>query len=392
MKALGLVLGVVALGLSFAPWAAAPWAALLLASLAALGIEPAGRKRAWTGRTLLVTLLASGATAAVVAWANDVPAGLRAGFAMLVRLAVLVVMTSLAARHINHETWRRAFARLGLQRLGLVCGLALNAMPHLAEAWRDTWIALAVRRRRRHPHLADTLALVEAMLAHTGRIADEAAVAAALRGHLALAPRPAPLVGTPLVIVVTGRSGSGKTPAIGQLVDVLRRRDVPMFGFLQPPVWQGAHKVGFDLVDVRSGETAPLGRRVADGRGDHLTPFVFDPRGFALAHRALRLPPRGGVLIVDEIGPVELRGEGHWSDLARAWRTGRPMAAVLTLRRQLIPAFLALLDATEAIIVDAEVEPDLAGALLATLRSVLPQDGQHHELTGISRNPRADSA
>jgi len=379
VKVLGLGLGVLALGLSFAPWAAAPWAALLLASLAALWLEPASRKRAWTGRTLLLTLLASGATAAVVAWANDVPAGLRAGFAMLVRLAVLVVVTSLAARHVNYETWRRAFARLGLQRLGLVCGLALNAMPHLAEAWRDTWIALAVRRRRRRPRLADTLALLEAMLAHTGRIADEAAVAAALRGHLALAPRPAPLVGTPLVIVVTGRSGSGKTPAVGQLVDVLRRREVPMFGFLQPPVWQEGRKVGFDLVDVRSGQKAPLGRRVADGRGDHLTPFVFDPKGFTLAQRALRQPPRGAVLIVDEIGPVELRGEGHWSNLARAWRTGRPTAAVLTLRRQLIPAFLALLDATEAIIVDAEVESDPASALLAALRPALAQDSQRNK-------------
>lgn len=376
MRAGGLVLGLAALGLAFVPWPPSPWVALVLASGAALWIEPASLRRAWAGRTLATILLASGVTAALVAWASDVPAGVRAGFAMLVRLAVLVVVTTLAARHINHETWRRALGRIGLGRLGLVCGLALNAMPHLAEAWRDTWIALAVRRRRRHPRIRDVLPLLETMLAHTGRVADEAAVAAALRGHMALMPRPEPLVGSPLVVVLTGRSGSGKTPAMERLVDILRERGVEVFGFLQPPIWRQGRKEGFDLVDVRSTERAPLGRRVADGQGDHHTPFVFDPRGFALARRALIRPPRRGVLVVDEIGPVELRGEGHWDAVARAWKAGRPVAAVLTLRRQLIPAFLALLGAREVVIVDAEVQADPATAVLAALAPSLPPRGE----------------
>lgn len=376
MRAGGLVLGLAALGLAFVPWPSAPWVALVCASAAALWIEPTALRRAWAGRTLATILLASGVTAGVVAWASDVPAGVRAGFAMLVRLAVLVVVTTLAARHVNHETWRRALGHVGLERLGLVCGLALNAMPHLAEAWRDTWIALAVRRRRQHPRVGDAMPLLEAMLAHTGRIADEAAVAATLRGHLAIVPRQEPLVGSPLVVVVTGRSGSGKTPAVERLVSHLQGHGVEVFGFLQPPIWCEGRKEGFDLVDVRTAERAPLGRRVADGQGDHHTPFVFDPGGFALARRALRRPPCRAVLVVDEIGPVELRGEGHWDAVARAWKAGRPVAAVLTLRRQLIPAFLALLGATETVIVDAEAEADPAGAVLAALAPALPTRGE----------------
>lgn len=372
MKAGGLLLGLAALGLAFVPWPPAPWFALVCASAAALWIEPASLRRAWAGRTLATILLASSVTAALVAWATDLPAGVRAGFGMLLRLAVLVVVTTLAARHINHETWRRALGHVGLGRLGLVCGLALNAMPHLAEAWRDAWIALAVRRRRRHPGIGDAMALLETMLAHTGRVADEAAIAAALRGHLALVPRPEPLVGSPLVVVLTGRSGSGKTPAVERLVEILRDRDMEVFGFLQPPVWQDGRKQGFDLVDVRSARRMPLGRRVAEGQGDHHTPFVFDPAGFALARSALTRPPHEGVLVVDEIGPVELRGQGHWGAVADAWRVGRPLAAVLTLRRQLIPAFLDLLGATEVVIVDAEEEVDPASAVLAALAPALP--------------------
>lgn len=369
-----LALSGVALVLSFVPVPAAPWLALVLAAGAALRLEPAALRRAWAGPTLLVIVLASGLTAALVAWAGSVPAGLRAGLTMLLRLLVLVVVTTLAARHIDHEHLRHALARFRMQRLGLVCGLALNAMPQLAEAWRDAWIALAVRRGRRHPCWVDFPALAETLLAHAGRLADEAAVAAALRGRTELSARPEPLPGARLVVVITGRSGSGKTPAVMRLAAALSERGVAFFGFVQPPLWREGQKAGFDLTDLRSGTHAPLGRRV-DGGGQHGTPFVFDEAGFALARRALAAPPCDAVLIVDEIGPVELRGQGHWPAVARAWRNGQPRAAVLTLRRQLIPAFAALLGAPEVVIVDAETEPDPAAAVLAALAPVFAPGG-----------------
>ncbi len=380
-RSFALVLSAAALGLALVPSPAAPWPALVIATGAALVLEPAALRRAWTGPTLLVAVLASGVTAAVVAWAGTVPAGLRAGLAMLLRLLVLVVVTTLAARHVDHESWRRGMARLGLQRLGLVCGLALNAMPHLAEAWRDAWIALAVRRRRRHPRWSDLPALAETLLAHAGRLADETAVAAALRGRTELSSAPSPLEGPPQVVVVTGRSGSGKTPAVTRLVEALAARRVPVFGFLQPPLWRDGKKAGFDIVDVRSAARAPLGRRVEADGGQHGTPFAFDGAGFDLARRALAAPPRDAVLVVDEIGPVELRGDGHWPAVAMAWKRARPRAAVLTLRRQLIPAFLELLGATEVVIVDAEADPDPTATALAALSSALPP----------SREPRVES-
>lgn len=371
MKGAALTLSAVALGLAFVRVPAASWLALLLATGAALLLEPAALRRAWAGPTLLAAVLASGLTAAVVAWAGTVPGGLRAGLAMLLRLVVLVVVTTLAARHVDHESWRRAMARLGLQRLGLVCGLALNAMPHLAEAWRDAWIALAVRRRRRHPRWSDLPALAETLLAHAGRLADQTAVAAALRGRTGLSTLPGPLPGQPLVVVVTGRSGTGKTPALTRLAAALGERGVAVFGFVQPPFRRDGRKAGFDIVDLRTGASAPLGRLVDGEGGQHGTPFVFDAAGFALARQALAAPPRDAVLVLDEIGPVELRGEGHWPAVARAWGAARPRAAVLSLRRQLIPAFLGLLGAAEVVVVDAEAEADPTAACLAALSAAL---------------------
>lgn len=367
MKMFAAFLAAAALALAFVPRGGAPWLALLMAAAAALVLEPTALRRAWSGRTLLAVSATAAATAVIVSWVGSVPSGLRAGQVMLARLLVLVVVTTLAARHIDHEAWRRAMGWLGLQRLGLVCGLALNAMPHLAEAWRDAWIALATRRRRQHPRWRDLPALAEVMLAHAGRLADETAVAAALRGRTELAFRPQALRGSPLVMVVTGRSGSGKTPALERVVAELERRDQPVFGFLQPPLWRDGRKSGFDILDVRSKATAPLGRRIVAGEGEHGTPFVFDGAGLALARTALANPPRDGILIIDEIGPVELRGQGHWPAVARAWRRASPRAAVLTLRRQLIPAFLALLGATEVVVVDAESDPDPAATVLGHL-------------------------
>jgi len=371
-KKLAFALAAAALGVAFLRWSPGPWLALLAATAAALLFEPAALRRAWTGRTLVSILLASGVTGVAVAWSASAPAGIRAGLAMLLRVLVVVVVASLASRHVDHESWRRALARLGLQRVGLACGLALNAMPHLVEAWRDAWIALAVRRRRRHPRWRDLPALAETLLAHAARLVDETAVAAALRGSLALGPRPPVLEGcSPLVVVLTGRSGAGKTPAAERLAGALAAGGVPVFGFLQPPLWLDGRKAGFDIVDIRSGARAVLGRR-RDAEGQHGTPFVFHEEGFALARKALAAPPRDAVLVVDEIGPVELRGEGHWPAVAQAWKAARPRAAVLTLRRQLIPAFLGLLGATDVVVVDAEDEPDAATAALAALSPALP--------------------
>jgi len=63
-------------------------------------------------------------------------------------------------------------------------------------------------------------------------------------------------------------------------------------------------------------------------------------------------------LVVDELGPVELRGQGHMPALRQALALRPPRVLILVVRRHLVPALLAALSATDAYVVDVESEGD----------------------------------
>ena len=372
MKHLGTMLALVAVALAFVPHPLAPPLTLLAALLAGLLLEPAAVKRAWRLPTLLLVLAAAALTALLVGWAAEPGRGLVAGGAVLLRFLALLLLAALASRHVDAEVVQRGAQRLKMRRLGLAGGLALNALPHLGEAARDAWTALAVRRSAARPRLNDLPRLAEVLLAHTARVAEEAAAAAALRGHHALARPGGPLPHVPLVVVVTGKPGVGKTPAMRGTAAALRERGVPVAGFVQIPVWGEGGKGGYLVRDAASGEERTLAVKVGEGRGEHGTPFRFEPTGFVFASGALERARAGSVLILDELGPVELRGGGHMPAVRHALARPGLAAVVATVRPALIPSFLSQLAVPSAVIIDVEGLAEPVAVLLAALAPVLP--------------------
>jgi nucleoside-triphosphatase THEP1 len=201
--------------------------------------------------------------------------------------------------------------------------------------------------------------LAEVLLAHTLKIADEAAGAAALRGHAGLVrPRNATLECPAPVIVLTGSPGSGKTTMLRKILRRLDDAGWSVAGLIQPGIFENGAKVGFLVKDLGTGEEAPLARRTSRETGSYGTAFEFDAEGLALARTALESAPRDAILVVDELGPVELRGRGHMPALRRTLASRPPRLLILVVRRHLVPALLGALDAIDARIVDIEVEKD----------------------------------
>ena len=138
------------------------------------------------------------------------------------RLLVLTVAAAVLVRRVDAEALLRLTKRLGLERLGLVLGLSLNALPRIAEASGEVWTAYTMRSRGVADRLWRLPGLGEVLLAHTARVAEEAAAAASLRGHSALTrpridlPLPVPMV------IVTGPTDGGKTEAVFILAERLQ--------------------------------------------------------------------------------------------------------------------------------------------------------------------------
>jgi nucleoside-triphosphatase THEP1/energy-coupling factor transporter transmembrane protein EcfT len=336
-------------------WAA--WAALIAVTAAWYLDPPAVRAGLRVGVVLAVVFAAS-VTAAVVAWAEGPERGLAVGGMVLLRLLVLTVAAAVLVRRVDAEALLRLTTRLGFERLGLVLGLALNALPRIAETSAEVWTAYSMRSRGLVDRLRRLPGLGEVLLAHTARVAEEAAAAASLRGHSALTR---PRIDLPLpvrMVIVTGPTDGGKTGAVLALAERLQSRGVPVAGFVQLGERESGRKVGFRLRDIATGEEAGLAVLGERSEGDFGTRYRFLDEGFQLGRQALARVRPGGVVIVDELGPVELRGAGHMPAVQRAVKAPGIAGAVVVVRRPLVPALLAALEASDAVVIDVEEQED----------------------------------
>lgn len=176
------------------------------------------------------------------------------------------------------------------------------------------------------------------------------------------------------IIVVTGPSGSGKTALCQRLVRSALRRGVSVRGILSPARWAGGVKVGIDARDLSTGEQRRLAEASDEAGGPTTFKWRFHSDTLAWGMDVLRRSAPGDLLVIDELGPLELvRGEG-WAGALDILRAGDYRQAVVVVRPELVQRFLALAPAVQATVVDVTQVGE--GALLRRLAR-LWQDSPH---------------
>ena len=105
-------------------------------------------------------------------------------------------------------------------------------------------------------------------------------------------------------IMVTGPKGIGKTTICERIISQRKRS----FGFLTHPILREGRRVGFYLVDIKTHERKLLASENSDG--PKLGRYFFSPEGIAFGIRALKRS--GDLCVVDELGRLELEGEGFY--------------------------------------------------------------------------------
>jgi nucleoside-triphosphatase THEP1 len=138
------------------------------------------------------------------------------------------------------------------------------------------------------------------------------------------------------IVLLTGDRGSGKTTACRKLQARAQASGLDCAGIVCPAVFQRGAKVGIDVEDVRTGERRQLASM--DGRPARLRlgPFRFDEGSLAWGARQLEIACPCDVLIVDEIGPLEIeRGEG-WTNALDILAGAEYGLAVVVVRPSLL--------------------------------------------------------
>lgn len=160
-------------------------------------------------------------------------------------------------------------------------------------------------------------------------------------------------------ILLTGKREVGKTTVCQAVAELARHRGYRPAGVITPALYacselalsevegqsrRDSHgaKVGFEAVDVGSGERWPLARTDQELGGPRVGPYGFDPAALAKALEVLRRAATTGydLFMVDEIGPLELeQGEG-FAPILDLLPIGGPTHTLVVVRPELLDQLL----------------------------------------------------
>lgn len=281
--------------------------------------------------------------------------GLEAGVLMVLRGAFIFGLASWASRALTEEDFFNIARRVGAVPLGTAIPVALRLLPELTERFRQT----TAGAKRRHigqvavKLISDTASLAEEMALHRAK--------------------------KRLLVAVVGPRGSGKTTTLMQIVDRLKEHGLTVGGVVQPAVFEEGRRSGYLLREVSSGKDRPFATRAArttkQGLGFEFVPEAWD-RARKCIHQA-RL--NDNVVVVDELGKLEARGQGHAlvlkqeleGERARLWLLGARSDGLAGIRNWLGELDLVL-ELTEGEAPDVDQWFTQISELLSRFRSTHP--------------------
>jgi nucleoside-triphosphatase len=138
----------------------------------------------------------------------------------------------------------------------------------------------------------------------------------------------------PLRVLVEGRPAVGKTTVALRLAALLREAGVPLAGFVTEEQRERGRRVGF-AIETFDGERAILAHVDLPGPPRVGRYGVDLPAFEGLALPALASPPDGGVVLIDELGKMELASETFRAAVTRLLEQPVPLVATVHVARHL---------------------------------------------------------
>ncbi len=165
--------------------------------------------------------------------------------------------------------------------------------------------------------------------------------------------------------MLTGPVHSGKTSLLKRLVNDLKRRGVRVDGFLSLAAFRKGETAGYDLFDLKTEKAMPFLRKTGKKTWPKIGPYFIIPLALDRATQKILGCDRKDVLVVDEVGPLEIRGEGIWPALSMALKKPS-LRLLLVVRHSVLRDLLALIGPYRVDIVDIN-ENRSSSALLRTI-------------------------
>ena len=139
------------------------------------------------------------------------------------------------------------------------------------------------------------------------------------------------------IYLITGTIQGGKTSYLIELVDLLRKRGLSLGGFLAPGSFESGERSGFKLKNILTGVEIPMASTKETAGWFKYRRFWFNPDAFIQGMAWIRkiMPEEPQVVVIDEVGPMELEGSG-WSDILEFLLSSSVPVQLWSVRENLI--------------------------------------------------------
>jgi nucleoside-triphosphatase len=128
-------------------------------------------------------------------------------------------------------------------------------------------------------------------------------------------------------LLVVGEPRSGKTSWCREYVYRRRKCGSSVGGILSPAIEKQRQRIGFNIIDLLTGKEVPFARLSGLGRfkgGEVVGDYTISRHGISFACRAIKraVESRCDLLVIDEVGPLELCGKGLMPAVESALASG----------------------------------------------------------------------
>jgi len=231
---------------------------------------------------------------AMLLW-KDSQEGMIVGFKMILRAVTVVASLASISVELKNPFVKALLYKKGYSQLYAIMGLATSAVPFILKN-------LAVEKKA----LLNPFKILKKSVGLSDVLLQE------FQEHLTQKN---------VVYIISGETRSGKTTYLNQIIRELREKHstISIGGIIAHGIDKDGERYGFDIENVATQEKHFLCSQEPQVDAQKIGRFYFSKKGFSFGNKALSSNlDKTDLLVIDEIGYLELKGEGWFSAIEEA--------------------------------------------------------------------------
>lgn len=174
------------------------------------------------------------------------------------------------------------------------------------------------------------------------------------------------------VIILSGGVQQGKTSFLLKLVDYMNEQKFNLCGFVARGVHDNSRRIGYDLEDVTTKQQMQFVRDVPSAGAYRHGKYYFNNSGIEFGKECLndQLAMNADLIIIDEIGPVELKGRGWAPEVERLLNT-TAVPQLWVVRSSLLQKAIRQWSIGDVLLID--IEQDTPQGAIRDIKAFLDQ-------------------